>query len=157
MTRACAGVRGAIAARMKKKPQTIAEHFAAFDAAMTKLVRARCCECDLTGIEPALTVARHAMERALPHFPRHERGDELTRLERAQIDLAYYALVIVATIVEKEIGMQLESPDALEKGRIALRTMFAAFTPYLACEDLAFHCDVFGPQCDDEIAGLHAN
>jgi hypothetical protein len=123
---------------MKKKPQTLSEHFTTFGAAMVELERARCCECDLIGVEPALTVARLA-------------------IEREQIDRAFYAIAIVAAIVFGETGMALEAPAQHETACAAVRAMLDAFTPFLvSVEDLALQHELAGPQWDDESDGLHA-
>ena len=57
----------------------------------------RNCECELVGLEEATTLATTAMQRALPLSSALELEiANRAGLARTKIDLAYYAIVIVA-------------------------------------------------------------
>jgi hypothetical protein len=83
---------------------------------------------------------------------------DLALLAQAQIDLAYYAIGIVAMVVTKEIGMELESPDKLRAGRYATETMLDAFAPYLGEAERVWHREILIRSGDDcGFADVHAN
>jgi hypothetical protein len=146
----------------KKLSQLMAAKFTAFQAAMRVLAGWRNCECELIGLEEAMALATNAMQRALPVFSALELGmtkrSELVPLAQTQIDLAYYAVVIVAMLVTKEMGMALEAPDKLCAGRYATEIMLDAFAPYLGEAERVWHHEILiGPSDDCDFADVHAN
>jgi len=148
--------------RSKKLSQLIAAKFTAFQTAMCVLAGWRNCECELVGLEEAMALATNAMRRALPVLSALEldltKRSELAPLAQTQIDLAYYAIVIVAMVVTKEMGMELESPDKLRAGRYATETMLDAFAPYLGEAERVWHREILvGPGDDCDFADVHAN
>ena len=148
--------------KAKKLSQLMGAKFTAFQTAMRVLAGWRSCECELVGLEEAMALATNAMQRALPVFSALElemtSRSELAPLAQTQIDLAYYAIVIVSILVTKEMGMELESPDKLRAGRGATETMLDAFTPYLGEAERVWHHEILiGPSDDCDFADVHAN
>jgi hypothetical protein len=147
--------------KAKKLSQLMAAKFTAFQTAMRVLAGWRCCECDLVGLEEAMALATNAMQRALPVFSALElsmaKRGELSPLAQTQIDLAYYAIVIVAMVVSKEMGMQLESPDKLRAGRYATEIMLDAFAPYLGEAERVWHHEILIGPDDSDFADVHPN
>jgi hypothetical protein len=148
--------------KAKKLSQTIGARFTAFQTAMRVLAGWRNCECELVGLEEAMALAANAMQRALPMFTALElemaNRAELAPTAQTQIDLAYYAIVIVAMVVTKEMGMELEAPDKLRAGRYAIEKMLDAFEPYLGEAERVWHREVLiGPGDDCDFADVHAN
>lgn len=127
------------------KPIT-ANDWIELDTAMTELAKARDCGCELAGLEGAMDLVRCAAKRAAPDFAAHDRGEELSKCSRAHIDLAYYALVIVATIVSKENMLQMIAYDEHEAGRLAIATMIERIRPYLDRREEQFHRATFDAQ-----------
>lgn len=148
--------------KAKKLAQMMAAKFTAFQTAMRVLAGWRNCECELVGLEEAMALATNAMQRALPvisvlELDMSSRND-LALLAQAHIDLAYYAIVIVAMVVSKEMGMELESPNKLRAGRYATEKMLDAFAPYLGEAERVWHHGVLiAPGDDCDFADVHAN
>ena len=148
--------------KAKKLSQMMAAKFTAFQTAMRVLAGWRNCECELVGLEEAMALATNAMQRALPVISVLELDmtsrNDLAHLAQAHIDLAYYAIVIVAMLVTKEMGMELESPDKLRTGRYATETMLDGFAPYLGEAERVWHHEILiGPGDDCDFADVHAN
>jgi hypothetical protein len=148
--------------KSKKLSQLIAAKFTSFQTAMRVLAGWRNCECELIGLEEAMALATNAMQRALPVLSALEldiaNRTDLALLAQAQIDLAYYAVVIVAMVVTKELGMELEAPDKLRAGRYAIEKMLDAFAPYLGEAERVWHHGVLiAPNDDCDFADVHAN
>jgi hypothetical protein len=148
--------------KAKKLSQMMGAKFTAFQTAMRVLAGWRNCECELVGLEEAMALATNAMQRALPvisvlELDMSSRND-LALLAQAHIDLAYYAIVIVAMVVSKEMGIELEAPDKLRAGRFAIETMLDAFAPYLGEAERVWHHEILiAPNDDCDFADLHPN
>jgi hypothetical protein len=145
----------------KKLSQTIGARFTTFQTAMHVLAGWRNCECELVGLEEAMALATNAMQRALPLLSALEldiaNRSDLALVAQAQIDVAYYAIVIVAMVVTKELGMELEAPDKLRAGRHAIETMLDAFTPYLGDAERVLRREILVGSDDCDFADVHAN
>jgi len=148
--------------KAKKLSQMMGAKFTAFQTAMRVLAGWRNCECELVGLEEAMALATNAMQRALPVISVLELDmtsrNDLAHLAQAHIDLAYYAIVIVAMVVSKELGMELESPDKLRAGRFAIETMLDALSPYLGETERVWHHGILIGRNDDcDFADVHPN
>jgi len=116
-----------------KRSQTIGARFTAFQTAMRVLAGWRNCKCKLVGLEEAMTLATTAMQRALPLFSELEIANR-SGLARTQIDLAYYAIVIVAVLVTKETGWSSNVPNSsahggMRRSRCSTRSLRISIKP----------------------------
>jgi len=145
-----------------KKPETIAEHFSAFARAVEKLLRGRCCDCELPGVEVMLERTRADFAAASPHLAQMERGAtraELCELQQVLIDRAQRSVLAIAVAVANVIGMWLGQPDRIDDGRAIAFEILRRFEPFVVEDDVraqdAFMASSWS--CHDEMAGVHAS
>jgi hypothetical protein len=130
---------------------TISVRYDHFKRAMVRLLGARCCDCELVGLEVLLARANEQFVAALPHFEQMERGctrSDLGELQCALIDKAWFALLAAAIAIANEVGMSLTRPMRLGNGRTAMFDLLGGLAPFLSEADANAHAAFTGPAAD---------
>ncbi len=143
------------------KPLPLNDRFDAFERQMRRLLLLRCCDCELGGLDALITVAHRHFVAARPHLEQLERGitrAELGELQLALIDKAHLAVVAISILVTTEVGMEINEPERLARGRRSCAAMLLALEPYMAEAEGRWQRAVFGPlERPAEVVAIHAN